>query len=464
MNWFLPSNFYLAFFFLTEFNTTLQQAPQVGVVLNLMYVFMTVTQIVLGLGNTPDEMKQMYLFSALFYGIFAYMVVGLSLSYILDPQVNNIQGLSENTASHIVVDIAAGASLGCFFVAGLFHGELSSIAGSFAQYMFMLPTFTNIFATYSFCNIHDISWGTKGVTEEEEKAVSGGGSAKKWGEAEEDNLDDEQRAANARQARLELERRQREEQNAASDKRVVEKEFKSFRSSLLLSWILTNCLFTYLVVSSTGNRAGYITFLFMTVIVFIGIRFIGSMYFILDRWMWLGCVHWFLHYFPTISPLFTPDCLPDYLPPHYSHNTPISPPPHFPPRLLPPRMHCSFFLSFFLSTYLFLFVPLLLLPFSDIALWSRRSKSSRSAPCRRCVQHTASSNAMRHWQPRNPGEAAWWVSRAQRSPGPGVAAGGGAVDRTQAKRTHSGQRSKISLSRWLHVACALPPPSGRIPK
>jgi hypothetical protein len=34
----------------------------------LMYVFLTILQIVIGLGNTPDEMQQMYLFSCLFYG------------------------------------------------------------------------------------------------------------------------------------------------------------------------------------------------------------------------------------------------------------------------------------------------------------------------------------------------------------------------------------------------------------
>ena len=60
-----------------------------------------------------------------------------------------------------VIRIATIGSVAFYFVAAGLHGEFSAIALTFFQYMFMLPTYTNIFAIYSFCNIHDISWGTK---------------------------------------------------------------------------------------------------------------------------------------------------------------------------------------------------------------------------------------------------------------------------------------------------------------
>jgi hypothetical protein len=31
----------------------------------------------------------------------------------------------------------------------------------FPQYLYMLPTYVNMFSIFSFCNMHDISWGTK---------------------------------------------------------------------------------------------------------------------------------------------------------------------------------------------------------------------------------------------------------------------------------------------------------------
>jgi chitin synthase len=282
MNWFLPANFYLAFLFLTEFNTTLQTMPEVGAVLNLFYVFMTMAQIVLGLGNTPDEMKQMYMFSAMFYGLFAYMVIALSLSYILHAPPISIGGTE---LPSYVITVAAAASIGCFFVAGVLHGELTAVSFSFLQYMFMLPTFTNVFTIYSFCNIHDISWGTKGIEEEEHKVVTGGSAVNHGRDA---NVDAEQKEANEKQGRLVVERKRREAQNASKEKVLVEKEFKSFRSAMLLGWILTNALFVYAVASNTINRNGYIDFLFLTVLAFIGMRFFGSVYFIIDRFAWLG--------------------------------------------------------------------------------------------------------------------------------------------------------------------------------
>ena len=43
----------------------------------------------------------------------------------------------------------------------IIHFELLSVLKVFPQYIFMLLTYVNIFSIYSFCNMHDISWGTK---------------------------------------------------------------------------------------------------------------------------------------------------------------------------------------------------------------------------------------------------------------------------------------------------------------
>lgn len=38
---------------------------------------------------------------------------------------------------------------------------------SLIQYLLMAPSFTNILNVYAFCNLHDVSWGTKGSDKEE---------------------------------------------------------------------------------------------------------------------------------------------------------------------------------------------------------------------------------------------------------------------------------------------------------
>jgi cellulose synthase/poly-beta-1,6-N-acetylglucosamine synthase-like glycosyltransferase len=56
------------------------------------------------------------------------------------------------------------ASIGAFasiLTAAFIHGELLSVAKVMMQYFFLLPTYVNMFSIYSFCNMHDISWGTK---------------------------------------------------------------------------------------------------------------------------------------------------------------------------------------------------------------------------------------------------------------------------------------------------------------
>ena len=157
------------------------------------------------------------------------------------------------------------------------------------QYMFMMPTFTTIFAIYSFCNIHDISWGTRGAEEEEQETEA---VRRQMGDDQGLNFLDvkqreEQIKANKRQYDVEYQRKMRLAKSDREDKMDVESEFKSFRSALLLAWILTNALFSFLVMSHGINRKGYIAFLFLSVLIFVGMRFIGSLYFICYLNVWL---------------------------------------------------------------------------------------------------------------------------------------------------------------------------------
>lgn len=50
-----------------------------------------------------------------------------------------------------------------YFAAGVLHGQVFAVSVSILQYFFLLPTFLIGFPIYSYCNIHDISWGTKGL-------------------------------------------------------------------------------------------------------------------------------------------------------------------------------------------------------------------------------------------------------------------------------------------------------------
>lgn len=50
---------------------------------------------------------------------------------------------------------------------------------SIVQYLLMAPSFVNVINIYAFCNVHDVSWGTKGSDKvETDLGVVGGSDGK----------------------------------------------------------------------------------------------------------------------------------------------------------------------------------------------------------------------------------------------------------------------------------------------
>jgi len=58
------------------------------------------------------------------------------------------------------------ATYGLYFISSFLHLQPAHMFTSFIQYMLLLPSFVNILMVYAFCNTHDVSWGTKGSTED----------------------------------------------------------------------------------------------------------------------------------------------------------------------------------------------------------------------------------------------------------------------------------------------------------
>jgi len=131
-----------------------------------------------------------------------------------------------------------------YFVGAILHGETTAILFSIVQYYYMLPTFINIFSIYSFCNVHDISWGTKGI---EAAHTSDGAGVKKKAVMDDDEDrprgETEQREADAKQIILQQQREKNKADAIEKERGDVEASFQSFRSYLVISWIATNLLY-----------------------------------------------------------------------------------------------------------------------------------------------------------------------------------------------------------------------------
>jgi chitin synthase len=131
--------------------------------------------------------------------------------------------------------------------------------------MALLPTFVNILNTYSFCNLHDLSWGTKGLE-------SSDGHGPKAGEGKNGNYKDA-----VAQRKAEEDRKKKE----ADIKDRMEGHFQFFRSCLLIFWLLSQMGFAYLVITFDTDGSYYLKYLFYVVAFFNCFRLVGSIAFLI---------------------------------------------------------------------------------------------------------------------------------------------------------------------------------------
>jgi chitin synthase len=109
--------------------------------------------------------------------------------------------------------------------------------------MLFLPSFQNILQVYSFCNLHDVSWGTKG---DNAASALGGVTATKIDgkdtvevemitDVRDININYEKFIKNLAQPRPTEDRKR-------DAKTKMEDYFKNFRTRVVLAWIFTNAI------------------------------------------------------------------------------------------------------------------------------------------------------------------------------------------------------------------------------
>lgn len=147
LNWFTVGTLYLSFsiVFFMSFSAFPSVERELIYTFNIAYMFLTILQFLLGLGGKANNTHRMYWVCCLIYGLIMYLALLLSLYHLA----------TQNPSIFVV--IAALVAFGSYAVGALLHGELVTIMMVLPQYLFMLPTFVNMFIIYSFCNMHDIS-------------------------------------------------------------------------------------------------------------------------------------------------------------------------------------------------------------------------------------------------------------------------------------------------------------------
>ena len=168
-------NFFLVFRILTVSlgDPTLLGATGriLAVIFEWLYMITLVSCFILALGNRPQGSRRFYFTMVCFWVVLmvyltfaAVFVVVKSIQQTVDSAHGHFtaQVLFSNKEFNTLIVSLFSTYLLYFTMSFLFLDPWHMFT-SFIQYMMLTPMYINILNVYAFCNIHDITWGTKGA-------------------------------------------------------------------------------------------------------------------------------------------------------------------------------------------------------------------------------------------------------------------------------------------------------------
>ncbi|OMH84486.1 Chitin synthase 1 [Zancudomyces culisetae] len=320
-SWFSLANFYLAFYFLAQ-NVQLADKEKrykndpffgggtvVTEVIRILYIMSLMMIFVLALGNRPQGSKFIYGFAVT---LFALIMIVMTYTVIFSI-VRQIQSTNFNDgAVSLIKDsyfrdivISTASTYGIYLISSIIYLEPWHMVTSLVQYLLWMPSAINILMVYAFCNIHDVSWGTKGDTSVSNDLGHAKVSTKKDGVAVATvNVATDQADINAVYETFLSSLRQPIPKNAEKVKRDAatkrDDANKMFRTNLVLVWTFTNILLVLILSSAwfadhiygsgsaTAQSAAvnpYLSFIFWSVAALAFIRFVGSISYIIGHYL-----------------------------------------------------------------------------------------------------------------------------------------------------------------------------------
>ncbi|KAH7916086.1 glycosyltransferase family 2 protein [Hygrophoropsis aurantiaca] len=214
-----------------------------------IYLAFLALQFVLALGNRPKGERAAYTITLWVYAFLAVYLLVCSFWLTGKAFANIPNELKNKTAGEVILTfftppvgalIAAMVStFGIYFFASFLYRDPWHMFSSFFQYLCLAPSFTNVLNVYAFCNLHDVSWGTKGSDKAE--ALPSVSSSKKGEDAPvvedthriQEDVDSAFKETVTRAVT-------KVEVKEAVEKPTMDDQNKTFRTRLVAMWMLTN--------------------------------------------------------------------------------------------------------------------------------------------------------------------------------------------------------------------------------
>ena len=175
LSWFAIGSYFLVFRILSTSLANPDLGFKPGKVFSFIFLWLylasLVTTFVLSFGNKPKGTEKFYIVIVYFFAILmGYMI--FAAIYLAAHSIHQITkdgtkitiALFFKNAQFRDLVIATSSTYLLYFVASFIYFQPAHMFTSFIQYLLLSPSYINILNIYAFCNIDDISWGTKGDT------------------------------------------------------------------------------------------------------------------------------------------------------------------------------------------------------------------------------------------------------------------------------------------------------------
>ncbi|TIB77873.1 hypothetical protein E3Q23_01082 [Wallemia mellicola] len=257
-SWFALGNFYCFFVVLTR----ALEDPSFGIpgikffnlVAQAVYGAMIIACFTFSMGNRPAGASFKYTAVMCVFAVLSiYMVVAAIICTV------HVAQQSEHNAMYAQMLISLIATYGLWVAASLISLDPWHLFTSFPQYLLLAASYINVLTTFAFSNLHDLTWGTKGDNVPEQN--TGKFKTSKDGLVEVEMYDnkpdlDGQYADALHKLRTKMPIPQAPP-SAADRERAAADYLASFRSNVLLCWILCNGALIIAVLVGTGGDGAF---------------------------------------------------------------------------------------------------------------------------------------------------------------------------------------------------------------
>jgi len=230
--------------------------------------------------------------------LISYKSIKLAIQMDADGKITGGEIFSNRVFRDLIVSM--GSTYIIYFLTSFLYLEPYHMFTSILQYLFLSPAYINVLNVYAFCNVHDISWGTKGLeggakAGADEKAKTGD-KIKQSSKDRDQNYEEELRNLAGQSEKPPA---QKSEGQIKADQTLKDSYYYAdVRCWVVLAWCATNFALTAVILNSGGlnrlvsddpeavqnNRATiYMAIILWSVAVLAFFRFIGSIWYLVLR-------------------------------------------------------------------------------------------------------------------------------------------------------------------------------------